>query len=192
MFDTYTFNTMNGEDLCEDFITAFREHNIQSWKRPMVTEYRDQIKAHGVHLGGGRGRNEKDELIGLLSRKDHAATGIKGKVQETQIYTIPTDVTNRGSIKLFVKEGQAEFEQQHDDEDEVEYMSEQYHTKEPMMSKKGAPDPGDSSTSKSNREKDQDWNEGPFIGYKTDRKIVTHIKSKIVHIPKTKDWGCRD
>lgn len=73
MFNTYKSTTMSGKDLSEDLITAFREHTIRPWQRPMVTAYWDFLKARGVHVRGGRGKNKKEELIKFLSRERHIA-----------------------------------------------------------------------------------------------------------------------
>lgn len=161
MFETYKVIRMDGRDLWKDFITAFRDHTIMSWQRSRVTAYWDLLKARGVHVGGGRGKNKKEELIKLLHREKHIGT--------SELLLHPEEDDNLPLEKVMTlpeKEGMP-----------IEYMTQRKPTRktqEPIIPYQGEdpqsygtrdewnPDDSPSSSSSSTRDEDGVWEKPTF------------------------------
>lgn len=107
---TYINLGLEGEELWQDFITAFRPQTIKLWDRDELTKWCKYLRDNGIHVGTSRKTHMSNHLIGVLYRPQHCPTpGYAGKTkrmgqEELDADGWPDEKQDRDEVKKVKKE----------------------------------------------------------------------------------------
>lgn len=105
MLDAYQKSQLQGAELWEDFLTAFRPCSIQTWNRSQVTTWIDLLRSRGIHIPNIRNQSRWSTLIEILYRPRHISniqpdnltspfTHEKNRHQSNTVITTDADALN--------------------------------------------------------------------------------------------------
>lgn len=69
MFGAFLSENSGGEEIWLNFISAFRPHSLQVYRKGLTSKWYQLLRFHGVHVDSGQENSRAESLMRLLFRE---------------------------------------------------------------------------------------------------------------------------